>query len=108
MTKSSEFVDGTRVILKKNDTTYSVTMMGLKQENSGWYWCVKGPFQMPVHLTVTERPARKYITRKGINIGAISYPFTDNYDFVSTHRYSDICYPDACYYECNKCNPAFS
>uniref|UniRef100_A0A3P9HT40 Immunoglobulin domain-containing protein n=1 Tax=Oryzias latipes TaxID=8090 RepID=A0A3P9HT40_ORYLA len=57
VTKLSEFVDGTRVIFKKNDTTYSVTMMGLKQENSGWYWCVKGQFQMPVYLTVTGRPA---------------------------------------------------
>lgn len=61
VTRSSESVDGTRVIINKNHSVYSVTMIGLKQENSGWYWCDQGQFQMPVHLTVTERPASKYM-----------------------------------------------
>ncbi|XP_014887918.1 uncharacterized protein LOC106947440 [Poecilia latipinna] len=34
----------------------SVTMSGLQSESSGWYYCVKGDFQMPVHLTVTVKP----------------------------------------------------
>ncbi|KAI9535451.1 hypothetical protein NQZ68_003005 [Dissostichus eleginoides] len=33
---------------------FTVTMSGLKTENSGWYWCVKGDLQMPVHITVHE------------------------------------------------------
>uniref|UniRef100_A0A096MHW5 Ig-like domain-containing protein n=1 Tax=Poecilia formosa TaxID=48698 RepID=A0A096MHW5_POEFO len=35
----------------------SVTMSGLKSESSGWYYCVKRDFQMPVHLTVTVKPS---------------------------------------------------
>ncbi|KAF6716481.1 Polymeric immunoglobulin receptor [Oryzias melastigma] len=57
VTSSFQLVDGRKVIINKNHSVYSVTMIGLKQENSGWYWCDQGQFQMPVHLTVTERPA---------------------------------------------------
>lgn len=32
-----------------------VTMRGLKMEDSGWYWCIKGDLQMPVHLSVREK-----------------------------------------------------
>ncbi|KAI9535448.1 hypothetical protein NQZ68_003002 [Dissostichus eleginoides] len=34
----------------------SVTLSGLRTESSGWYLCFKGDLQMPVHITVTEKP----------------------------------------------------
>uniref|UniRef100_A0A3B3UVG9 Ig-like domain-containing protein n=1 Tax=Poecilia latipinna TaxID=48699 RepID=A0A3B3UVG9_9TELE len=40
----------------------SVTMSGLQSESSGWYYCVKGDFQMPVHLTVTVKPTGNSVT----------------------------------------------
>uniref|UniRef100_A0A3B3BHD3 Immunoglobulin domain-containing protein n=1 Tax=Oryzias melastigma TaxID=30732 RepID=A0A3B3BHD3_ORYME len=61
VTSSFQLVDGRKVIINKNHSVYSVTMIGLKQENSGWYWCDQGQFQMPVHLTVTERPATYFV-----------------------------------------------
>lgn len=50
-------IDGTTVILERsNSSVLRVTMTGLKMENSGWYWFVQGDFQMPVHISVRERP----------------------------------------------------
>ncbi|KAI9535447.1 hypothetical protein NQZ68_003001 [Dissostichus eleginoides] len=55
VTKSGS-IDGTRVdISARNPGVLSVTLSGLRTENSGWYWCVKGDLQMPVHITVTEK-----------------------------------------------------
>uniref|UniRef100_A0A8C2ZGM3 Ig-like domain-containing protein n=1 Tax=Cyclopterus lumpus TaxID=8103 RepID=A0A8C2ZGM3_CYCLU len=44
---------------------FTVTMSGLKTESSGWYQCVKGDLQMPVHVTVTKPPTTsKYYNYK--------------------------------------------
>ncbi|XP_038593898.1 uncharacterized protein LOC119917588 isoform X3 [Micropterus salmoides] len=58
-------IDGTRVTISKSvPNVFTVTMSGLRTESSSWYYCVKGDFQMPVHLTVTEQPTfSKYSTR---------------------------------------------
>ena len=57
VTKSSEIIDGTTVTIDESVyEVFAVTMSGLRPENSGWYLCVKGDFQMPVHLTVTDKP----------------------------------------------------
>ncbi|XP_036980401.1 polymeric immunoglobulin receptor-like isoform X2 [Acanthopagrus latus] len=57
VTEPSGSIDGTEVIIDKRiPNVFTVTMSGLRTENSGWYWCDKGGFQMPVHLTVTEKP----------------------------------------------------
>ncbi|KAA8583724.1 hypothetical protein FQN60_014932 [Etheostoma spectabile] len=48
-------IDGTTVTI--NDSVpngFTVTLMELKTESSGWYWCNNGDFQMPVHVTVHE------------------------------------------------------
>ncbi|XP_075931800.1 polymeric immunoglobulin receptor-like [Anarhichas minor] len=51
---SSGLIDGTRVAIKTSGSNvFTVTMSGLKIESSGWYQCVKGDLQMPVHVTVT-------------------------------------------------------
>ncbi|XP_034008534.1 uncharacterized protein LOC117499945 isoform X2 [Trematomus bernacchii] len=48
-------IDGATVTINKSvSNVFTVTMSGLKTENSGWYWCVKGKLQMPVHITVHE------------------------------------------------------
>ncbi|XP_026207967.1 uncharacterized protein LOC113156831 isoform X2 [Anabas testudineus] len=55
--ESSGSIDGTKVIINVNvPGVVTVTMRGLRTESSGWYFCVKGDLQMPVHLTVNERP----------------------------------------------------
>uniref|UniRef100_A0A3B4YUA4 Immunoglobulin domain-containing protein n=1 Tax=Seriola lalandi dorsalis TaxID=1841481 RepID=A0A3B4YUA4_SERLL len=57
VTESSVSIDGTSVTINATvPNVFTVTMSGLKTESSGWYYCVKGELQMPVHVTVTERP----------------------------------------------------
>ncbi|XP_008277750.1 CMRF35-like molecule 1 [Stegastes partitus] len=57
VTRPSGSIDGTRVtIVAQSSTVFTVTMSELKLTSSGWYWCAKGGFQMPVHVTVTEKP----------------------------------------------------
>ncbi|XP_054456772.1 uncharacterized protein LOC129092780 isoform X1 [Anoplopoma fimbria] len=54
-TGSSGLIDGTKVSVNAKDrNVFTVTMSGLRTESSGWYQCVKGDLQMPVHVTVTE------------------------------------------------------
>lgn len=61
VTGSSGIIDGTKVTIDmKNPTVFTVTMSELKMESSGWYCCVKGELQMPVHVSVTD----KYTTSK--------------------------------------------
>uniref|UniRef100_A0A8C4H2X0 Immunoglobulin domain-containing protein n=1 Tax=Dicentrarchus labrax TaxID=13489 RepID=A0A8C4H2X0_DICLA len=51
-------IDGTRVTINANvPKVFTVTMSGLRTESSGWYFCTKGLLQMPVHVTVKERPS---------------------------------------------------
>ncbi|KAK9541476.1 hypothetical protein VZT92_001515 [Zoarces viviparus] len=53
VTTSSGSIDGTRVTINASGpNVFTVTMSGLKTESSGWYQCVKGDLQMPVHVTV--------------------------------------------------------
>uniref|UniRef100_A0A3Q1G2Q5 Ig-like domain-containing protein n=1 Tax=Acanthochromis polyacanthus TaxID=80966 RepID=A0A3Q1G2Q5_9TELE len=66
VTGSSGSIDGTRVTIDAwSSKVFTVTMSELKAESSGWYWCAIGNFQMPVHVTVTEKPT----TSKHTNVG---------------------------------------
>nr|XP_046258793.1 uncharacterized protein LOC124066454 [Scatophagus argus] len=57
VTGSSGSIDGTTVAINASiSNVFTVTMSGLRTQSRGWYMCVKGDFQMPVHLTVSERP----------------------------------------------------
>ncbi|XP_071336538.1 CMRF35-like molecule 1 isoform X5 [Trachinotus anak] len=57
VTGSSGSIDGTSVTISARDpNVFTVTMSGLTTESSGWYLCHKGDLQMPVHVTVTEKP----------------------------------------------------
>ncbi|XP_030604589.1 polymeric immunoglobulin receptor-like [Archocentrus centrarchus] len=56
VTGSSGSIDGTTVTIHTTEpNVFTVTMSGLKPEDSGWYWCAEGDIQIPVHLTVTEK-----------------------------------------------------
>uniref|UniRef100_A0A3Q1HFD0 Immunoglobulin domain-containing protein n=1 Tax=Anabas testudineus TaxID=64144 RepID=A0A3Q1HFD0_ANATE len=58
VTGSSGSIDSTQVIIHvKAHSVSTVTMINLTMASSGWYLCVKGNLQMPVHLTVTEKPS---------------------------------------------------
>ncbi|XP_071235769.1 polymeric immunoglobulin receptor-like isoform X3 [Salvelinus alpinus] len=55
-------LNGTSVTLKRtseanNRTVLTVTMSGLKMENTDWYWCRVGELEMPVHITVSQQTA---------------------------------------------------
>ncbi|XP_026164365.1 polymeric immunoglobulin receptor-like isoform X2 [Mastacembelus armatus] len=55
---SSGTIDGTRVTINgSSPDVFTVIMSELTTESSGWYLCIKGDLDMPVHLTVTERHA---------------------------------------------------
>lgn len=50
-------IDGTEITVNPTvSNVFSVTMSGLTSKSSGWYYCGKGDYQMPVHLNVTVRP----------------------------------------------------
>uniref|UniRef100_A0AAZ1Y3C4 Ig-like domain-containing protein n=1 Tax=Oreochromis aureus TaxID=47969 RepID=A0AAZ1Y3C4_OREAU len=57
VTGSSGSIDGAAVTAHMRDpNVFTVTMSGLKSEDSGWYLCAEGDIQIPVYLTVTEKP----------------------------------------------------
>ncbi|KAL3050413.1 hypothetical protein OYC64_012444 [Pagothenia borchgrevinki] len=55
LTKSGS-IDGTGFTINSVSGVFTVTLSGLRTESSGWYLCVRGDLQMPVHITVTEKP----------------------------------------------------
>lgn len=55
---------------------FTVTMSGLTTESSGWYYCAQGKFQMPVHVTVTERPSTSTLIT---TFTTTSLPSDDNF-----------------------------
>uniref|UniRef100_A0A8D3EDQ0 Ig-like domain-containing protein n=1 Tax=Scophthalmus maximus TaxID=52904 RepID=A0A8D3EDQ0_SCOMX len=55
VTTSSGSIAGARVNISARDHFFTVTMSGLTSESTGWYLCIKGDLQMPVHVNVTER-----------------------------------------------------
>uniref|UniRef100_A0A3Q4I1G4 Immunoglobulin domain-containing protein n=1 Tax=Neolamprologus brichardi TaxID=32507 RepID=A0A3Q4I1G4_NEOBR len=57
VTGSFGSIDGTTVTTHMRDpNVFTVTMTGLRSEDSGWYWCAEGDIQIPVYLNVTEKP----------------------------------------------------
>ncbi|XP_068996041.1 uncharacterized protein [Embiotoca jacksoni] len=57
VTQPSGSIDGMRVTINASISSgFTVTMTGLTTKSSGWYWCDTEDFQMPVHVTVTEKP----------------------------------------------------
>ncbi|XP_034008535.1 CMRF35-like molecule 8 [Trematomus bernacchii] len=59
LTKSGS-INGTGFTISANVSgVFTVTMSELRTESSGWYLCVKGDLQMPVHISVTENNPNK-------------------------------------------------
>uniref|UniRef100_A0A673CD59 Immunoglobulin domain-containing protein n=1 Tax=Sphaeramia orbicularis TaxID=375764 RepID=A0A673CD59_9TELE len=57
-------IDETKVTINRNTPgVITVTMSELRERSSGWYWCTDEDLQMPVHVTIKERPTTsKYFT----------------------------------------------
>uniref|UniRef100_A0A673CJN3 Immunoglobulin domain-containing protein n=1 Tax=Sphaeramia orbicularis TaxID=375764 RepID=A0A673CJN3_9TELE len=50
-------IDDTKVTINRNTPgVITVTMSELRERSSGWYWCTDEDLQMPVHVTIKERP----------------------------------------------------
>ncbi|XP_041803945.1 polymeric immunoglobulin receptor-like isoform X2 [Chelmon rostratus] len=55
--RSSGSIDGARVTIDDRAlNVFTVMMTELRAESSGWYACVRRDIQIPVHVTVTEKP----------------------------------------------------
>ncbi|XP_071336535.1 polymeric immunoglobulin receptor-like isoform X2 [Trachinotus anak] len=83
VTGSSGSIDGTSVTISARDpNVFTVTMSGLTTESSGWYLCHKGDLQMPVHVTVAEKPNTTTSSTPGTHV---------NHTDDSLTRCSDTC-----------------
>ncbi|XP_045071870.1 polymeric immunoglobulin receptor-like [Coregonus clupeaformis] len=82
---NSGTIDGTSVTLQQTtDATrrniLTVTMSGLKMENTGWYSCEVGYFIMPVHITVR----RQTTTQSTTTMTTTQAPTTEQSSFSPT------------------------
>ncbi|XP_030012263.1 uncharacterized protein LOC115434445 isoform X3 [Sphaeramia orbicularis] len=58
-------IDETKVTINRNTPgVITVTMSELRERSSGWYWCTDEDLQMPVHVTIKERPTTKPTTEQ--------------------------------------------
>ncbi|XP_030012255.1 polymeric immunoglobulin receptor-like isoform X2 [Sphaeramia orbicularis] len=63
--KDSGKIDETKVTINRNTPgVITVTMSELRERSSGWYWCTDEDLQMPVHVTIKERPTTKPTTEQ--------------------------------------------
>uniref|UniRef100_A0A8C4GW22 Immunoglobulin domain-containing protein n=2 Tax=Dicentrarchus labrax TaxID=13489 RepID=A0A8C4GW22_DICLA len=72
VTALSGSIAGARVTITAMVNVFRVTMSGLRTESSGWYLCVSGDFQMPVHVTVTEKPTTTTLATTTTHLTTIS------------------------------------
>ncbi|KAL7383286.1 hypothetical protein ABVT39_008187 [Epinephelus coioides] len=57
VTSPSGSIDETTVTINASvPNVFTVSMSGLSAQSSGWYVCVSGDLQMPVHVTVDKQP----------------------------------------------------
>ncbi|XP_037387100.1 polymeric immunoglobulin receptor-like isoform X2 [Pygocentrus nattereri] len=55
--KTTEFYNSVVLVIDYGKGSVSVEMRGLQKSDAGWYWFSAGDVEVPVHLTVTERPS---------------------------------------------------
>ncbi|XP_034465577.1 uncharacterized protein LOC117776020 isoform X2 [Hippoglossus hippoglossus] len=61
-------IDGTSVTIDSGRlNVFHVSMSGLSTESVGWYLCIKGDLQMPVHVNVIEKPTTTTLATTGSN-----------------------------------------
>ncbi|KAL7383285.1 hypothetical protein ABVT39_008187 [Epinephelus coioides] len=60
VTSPSGSIDETTVTINASvPNVFTVSMSGLSAQSSGWYVCVSGDLQMPVHVTVDKQPTTR-------------------------------------------------
>ncbi|XP_053293020.1 uncharacterized protein LOC128453919 isoform X2 [Pleuronectes platessa] len=70
VTGQSGAIDGTIVTIDSGGlNVFHVSMSGLSTGSIGWYLCVKGDLQMPVHVNVTEKPTTTTLATTGLSTG---------------------------------------
>ncbi|XP_030012256.1 polymeric immunoglobulin receptor-like isoform X1 [Sphaeramia orbicularis] len=78
--KDSGKKDDTKVTINRNTPgVITVTMSELRERSSGWYWCTDEDLQMPVHVTIKERPTTTTTTRQSTTISSTSKPVNHTY-----------------------------
>ncbi|XP_025753175.1 polymeric immunoglobulin receptor-like [Oreochromis niloticus] len=86
VTGSPGSIDGTTVTAHMSEpNVFTVTMSGLKSENSGWYWCAEGDIQIPVYLTVTENT-----TTTPTTISITSHAVAGNGKFTTMEQWNNF------------------
>ncbi|XP_062257248.1 uncharacterized protein LOC133966359 isoform X2 [Platichthys flesus] len=70
VTGQSGAIDGTNVTIDSGGPdVFHVSMRGLSTGSIGWYLCVKGDLQMPVHVNVTEKLTTTTLATTGLSTG---------------------------------------
>ncbi|XP_030012265.1 uncharacterized protein LOC115434448 [Sphaeramia orbicularis] len=78
--KNSGWIDETQVTVNRNTPgVITVTMSELRERSSGRYWCTDEDLQMPVHVTIKERPTTTTTTRQSMTISSTSKPVNHTY-----------------------------
>ncbi|CAI5654316.1 unnamed protein product [Oreochromis niloticus] len=86
VTGSSGSIDGTTVTAHMRDpNVFTVTMSGLKSNDSGWYWCAEGDIQIPVYLNVTENTTTTLTT-----ISITSHAVAGNGKFTTMEQWNNF------------------
>ncbi|XP_030012249.1 polymeric immunoglobulin receptor-like isoform X2 [Sphaeramia orbicularis] len=84
---NSGWIKETKVTINRNTPgVITVTMSELRERSSGWYWCTDEDLQMPVHVTIKERPTTTIATtttttttRQSMTISSSTKPVNHTY-----------------------------
>ncbi|XP_048866786.1 polymeric immunoglobulin receptor-like isoform X3 [Brienomyrus brachyistius] len=68
---NSGSLDGRPVLIRDDrvNGVFSVTMRGLERKDTGWYWCTADIWQIPVHITVSQRTTTTTSTELFLYVG---------------------------------------
>ncbi|XP_008277772.1 polymeric immunoglobulin receptor-like [Stegastes partitus] len=82
-------IDGTTVKINASvPDVLNVSMIELRTESSGWYWCAEGGFQMPVHVTVHELSSTTTTSSRPISTGTPSFTRQTSFSLTGSETHT--------------------